>query len=196
MIENKKHIVIIEGADHTGKSELANYLRYYSNGKCHILHSNYNKAYPGENNYKQHKLMSKFAVKQFNKKYYTGNSLVILDRNYISDITYGKLGYGSSGTEEYKFKRLNKILKTITKDKNIKVTIIYCNPSKDDFNKNTREELLTNSEYSAIRQIYNEFFDSFDFKNIVNKYDNLFVYEYDYCTDAMYKQITKYIYKD
>lgn len=157
---SKKNIIIIEGPDASGKSELANHLRTLVDGKCHILHSNYNKSYPGENNYRQHKLMAAFASRQFNPKYYTGNRLIIFDRSYISDIVYGQLGYGSKGNYNKKLDRLENLLKALTKNKDVDVTIIACNPVHTNFNRTvcSRDELLKLEENQKVRSYYDYFF--------------------------------------
>lgn len=189
---DSKNIVIIEGADGTGKSQLAEFLKEQVSGKCHILHSNYNKSYPGENNFRQHLLMSKFATNQFKKKYYTGNRLVILDRNYISDMTYGKIGYGSKGSDLYKQKRLDRIFELLSRvryTEDVQISLIYCRPEKSKFDetKNSREELLNDNENTKIQQIYNNYF-----KEIIPdlcKAHFIDYYVYDFVSDPNYKTI-------
>lgn len=182
---NRKNIVIICGADHSGKSSLVNYMKERVGGKCHIMHSNYNKKHPGECNYNQHKLIGKFAVNNFKKKYYTGNRLVVLDRNYISDICYGTIGYGSKGDQTTKLNRLRKLFKLYTKS-GVTVSLIYCQPSKDQFTKE-RDELLEVSEHNKIKNIYDYYFYNF-FADMCKEY-GISYYTYDYITDPKYTKI-------
>lgn len=170
---NEKKIIIIEGADGTGKSSLSRYLQTMANGKCHVLHSNYNKDLPGENNYRQHLLMTKFVCKQFSPKYYTGNNLVILDRNYISDMTYGTIGYGSSGDIHKKFNRLQRIFSifhnAMLKDEDLQVYLIHCRLDTKKYfgvgSDGSKEELLNSSENDVIHRIYDELFYPLLYKN-------------------------------
>lgn len=186
----KNNIIIICGADACGKSELANKLREKVSGKCHILHSNYNRLLPGQNNFRQHQLMIKFAVEQFDTKHYTGNRLVILDRNYISDIIYGQIGYGSKGTVEQKTKNLTKMLKQLTKNNHVNVSLIYCRPQQTKFEKMQaeREELLRDEKQNLlIQEKYDEYF-----KDVVpglcEQYD-IELYRYDFTKDPEYKEL-------
>lgn len=123
-----KNVIIVEGADACGKSQLCEHLKNKVNGKCHIIHSNYDKIQPKSNHLRQHFLIAKFVAKQFSRRYYTGNNLVVLDRNYISDIVYGQIGYGSFGSLSFKCAVLTHLLKMLNKHAN--VIIIYCNPKK------------------------------------------------------------------
>ena len=190
---NKK-IVILEGADQCGKTQLSMYLQnIYFNGKCHVLHSNYSKYLPQTNHYNQHKLMTKFAIKLFKDKYYTGNNGIIFDRNYISDIIYGSIGYGSKGNIKNKFKKLNKFLSKLDKNcEDTSIYIIYCNPSIENFNTDTKEELLNNKQNDKIRKEYDNFFHNNNFLNILIK-NHVTLLTYDFTTDPKYKELTKYL---
>lgn len=174
MNANDKKIIIIEGADGTGKSSLSRHIQTLANGKCHVLHSNYNKNLPGENNYKQHILMTNFACKQFSPKYYTGNNIVVLDRNYISDMTYGIIGYGSDGDIHKKFNRLQHIFsifhKAMLKDEDLQVYLIHCRLNTKKYfgvgsDGNNKEELLDNDENNIIHRVYDELFYPLLYKN-------------------------------
>lgn len=185
-----KRIVIIEGVDASGKSKLCNHLKLLANGKCHILHSNYNKKLPKTNHRRQHKLICKFAYDNFKNSYYTGNNLIILDRCYISDIAYGLIGYGSKGTLIQKFNYLDSLFKLLTKNKNVEVDFIYCRPEKSKFNKNEKDELLTEDENSKMQKIYDSTIFSYDFHSIIKKY-NIRYYEYDFNLDPNYVILDK-----
>ena len=124
-----RYIIIIEGPDASGKSSLSKHIQYMSNGKCHVIHSNFSKYLPKANHFRQHKLITDFVVKQFSNFYYTGNNIVIIDRNYVSDIVYGTIGYGSQGSIKKKFNRLDKIFKKLSSNTRTDVTFIYCRPS-------------------------------------------------------------------
>ena len=188
---SKKNIVIIEGNDQSGKSELANYLKEQVNGKCHIIHSNYSKAYPGSNNYNQHELIAKFARDQFSKKYYTGNRLVIFDRTYISDIVYGQIGYGSKGSLKEKTLKLNNLFNILTDTyvNNVDISVIYCRPNNTNFIREKREELLTNSEFNKIQIIYDVVFNDIIEDCCRDKFINF--YKFDYTVDPSYSKIIK-----
>lgn len=185
-MNKNRRIIILEGADSCGKSTLSKYLQAASNGKCHVLHGNYNNFLPGENHRKQHKNIAKFVANQFDlKKCYSGNHLVILDRCYVSDITYGQIGYGSRGTWNDKFKYLDKLFKILSKDKNIIIQFIYCRPSESAFDKNAKEELLSDDENTKMQCIYDKVVLSDDMKNIFKKY-NVEFYIYDFKADPQY----------
>lgn len=180
-----KRIIIIEGADATGKSGLCDHIKLLANGKCHTLHSNYNKDLPGENNYRQHKLMAKFAVDNFKPENYTGNYVVVLDRCYVSDMTYGQIGYGSKGSIEEKYSRLDKLFKALTADKTIEVSFVYCRTEQSAYDINEKEELLNTEENSKMSDIYDSVCLSFDFFDILAK-NNIKFYEYNFITDPNY----------
>lgn len=188
-LKTTKNIIIIEGPDHTGKSWLSQYLHDYVNGKCHTLHSNYNPKYSAKSHYNQHKLISKYVNKQFNKKYYTGNNLVILDRNYISDIVYGNaVGYGSKGSLNNKLNKLDKIFKLLSKNKDVKITVIYCCLDISEFNPDSKEELLNTTQNELVTEQYDEFFTSEKVNNIFNKYNIKFL-NYSYKIDPSYSKL-------
>lgn len=182
-MENKT-IFILEGPDASGKSDLSKHIQTILNGKCHIIHSNYSKYVDKNNHRRQHKLISKFVAKQFKTKNYTGNS-VILDRCYISDITYGCIGYGSKGSLKSKLRFLDKYFKILTKNKNIKIFLIYCNHS--NFNPENKDELINHNENTEIKSIYDNLFNhNFIFQEILNKY-SIILYKFDYTVDSNYK---------
>ena len=185
-----KRIIIVCGADATGKSNLCMHLQKMANGKCHVMHSNFNKELPSENHRRQHKLMAEFAINQFNKKYYTGNHMVILDRCYISDMTYGQIGYGSRGTIEEKFVYLDKLMKILTSNPDIKVSFIYCRPEKSAFNKDAKDELLTNEENDKMQTIYDSVCLGFDMFDILARH-NVQFYQYDFKADPQYILLDK-----
>lgn len=190
---NKK-IIILEGADQCGKTQLSMYLQnIYFNGKCHVLHSNYSNSLPKKNHYNQHKLMTKFAIKLFKNKYYTGNNGIIFDRNYISDIVYGNIGYGSGGSNKHKLKKLSRFLSKLDKHcKDTSIYIIYCNPTIENFNVETKEELLNKSQNSKIREEYSKFFNNIKFLNILVK-NHITLLTYDFIVDPKYKELVKYL---
>lgn len=188
MLESK-NVVIIEGPDASGKSRLSKYLQDYVGGKCHVLHSNFDKKLPKESHFNQHKLMADFIHKQFSKKYYTGNRLVILDRNYISDIVYGSIGYGSQHTRAKKVKKLFKFLNKIKK--NALVSIIYCRPTKTQFDDSSREELLNSKEDKEIQKLYDSFFNTVMVEQLISM--GIKYYKYSYDKDPNYEQLTKRI---
>lgn len=190
-----KNVVILEGADACGKSELAKYLQSYVEGKCHTLHSNFDPQCKGKCNLRQHKNIYKYIKNQFSKKYYTGNRLVILDRSIISDIVYyGTYGFGSPYSKDKKTELMLSWFKNLIKD-NIDVSIIFCNPSTSkDFNLENKEELINKSELAAIKEAYNDFFYipyTSDDKSMFNVLRNIGVsfFEYDYITDPSYEKL-------
>lgn len=187
----EKTIFIIEGSDGTGKSSLCKFIQNYVNGKCHTIHSNFDKSLPKQNHFRQHTLITKFVKKQFDKKHYTGNSVVILDRNYISDIIYGDISYGSKGDKEYKLNKLQKMLKTLNKTAN--VVIVHCNPENNKYSEtlNEREELLNSTENNTIETKYKQFFSSFDFYDILENTGSSF-YEFNFDTDSDYKDFVSH----
>lgn len=188
-----KNIIILESSDQGGKSSLSQYLHNYVNGKCHVLHSNFMPDLPKENHRRQHFLMSRFASKQFDNKHYTGNRLVILDRNYISDIIYGKIKYGSRGSFKQKISTLNKLFKILTKNKDVRVSIIYCRPEKESFfEKDKKEELLSLKQNQFIQKFYDDFFESSEFFEVLIM-NNIYFYRYDYISDPNYEQLIKEI---
>lgn len=185
-----KRIIIIEGPDASGKSSLSEHLQKMANGKCHVMHSNFNKELPAENHRRQHKLMAKFAVAQFDDKHYTGNHMVILDRCYISDITYGQIGYGSRGTLEEKFDYLGKMMKILTSNPDVKVSFIYCRPEQSAFDRNAKDELLSNKENSKMQAIYDSVCLGFNMFDILTHYGIKF-YQYDFRADPQYILLDK-----
>lgn len=180
-----KRIIIIDGVDSSGKSSLSNHIQQMANGKCHILHSNYNKELPSENHRRQHKIIAEFVAKQFDKKHYTGNNIVILDRNYISDMTYGTIGYGSRGTIEEKFEFLDYLFGILCKNPDVKVSFIYCRPLKSAFDRDAKDELLTDDENDKMQKIYDEICLSFNMFDIFAKHNIQFI-EYDFREDPQY----------
>lgn len=180
-----KRIIILEGADSSGKSGLSNHIKLLTNGKCHILHSNYDKNFPGENNFKQHKLMAKFATDNFKSDYYTGNHVVVLDRCYVSDMTYGQIGYGSKGTIEEKYARLNKLFNTLTANEDVEVSFVYCHPEKTAYDENAKDELLTPTENDKMNSIYESVCLSFEFFDVLIK-NGIKFYEYNFISDPNY----------
>ena len=184
MVKNK-NVIILEGADACGKSQLSKHIQDLANGKCHIIHSNYNKNISAENHRRQHKLIMKFVNKQFNsKKYYTGNNVVILDRCYISDITYGQIGYGSKGDIMSKLRYFNKLLGMLSP--NIKITLVYCKPKKSAFNNDAKDELLNNTENNKMQDIYDNTLYRADMLRILRDHNVDFVL-YDFIEDPEYK---------
>lgn len=180
---NRKRIIIIEGPDASGKSTLCKHIQGLTNGKCHTIHSNFCKELPKENHRRQHKLIAKFVSKQFDNKHYTNNHTVILDRCYVSDMTYGKIGYGSKGTIEQKFRYLDKLFKILTKDKSIDIYFIYCKPKHIVFDKDAKEELLTYEENDTMQHIYDSVIFSSDMFSLFNKY-NILCYTFDFTNDS------------
>lgn len=183
----EKHIVIIEGADATGKTSLTNFIQNtIANGKCHVLHSNFNKSLPANNHRRQHRLIAKFVVDNFSPKYYTGNNVIILDRNYISDIVYGTIGYGSGGTLPWKINYLCKLMRKLKKSK-AQITFIYCRPSKKNFDPDAKEELLTNDEDQLISLLY----DQIVIRHILPAFKDIGIkcYFYDYTEDPDYLKL-------
>lgn len=181
-----KRIIILEGADSSGKSSLCKHIQDKVNGKCHVLHSNYNKEISQQNHYRQHIMLSKFAKQNFDADYYTGNNVIVFDRSYVSDITYGQIGYGSKGTLKQKIKILKKLFKIITADPTVIVHFVYCNPDTTNFNPETKEELLTVEENQIMKNLYNTFCYHVVFQSLISKLGILF-YEYNYYTDPDYK---------
>lgn len=190
-MKNKK-VIILEGADCSGKSSLCEHIQKLSEGKCHTLHSNYSKNLPKSNHRRQHKLITKFIKKQFSNKYYTENHTVILDRSYFSDITYGTIGYGSKGTLKSKFKYFDKLLNIITKTEKINVYFIYCRPNKTKFNPNIKDELLDNQENSLMEYIYDTIIFSKTMHNVLNK-NKIKFYVYNFNVDSNYEFIDKFL---
>lgn len=185
MDKDKKYIIILCGPDASGKSTLNKHIQDISNGKCHTIHSNFNKGLPKENHKRQHKLIAKFVAKQFSKNYYTGNNFVILDRCYFSDIAYGQIGYGSKGDLSHKFKYLDKLFKILIKNKDVNVFFIYCKPKTTNFNPNEKDELLNYKENDKIVTIYDCTVQDYRFHDILNRYGINFV-QYDYMFDPKY----------
>lgn len=190
-----KNVFIIEGPDASGKSELCKHLQNLAEGKCHILHSNFSKSLPKENHHRQHKMIAKFVSKQFDNKHYTGNNFVILDRNYISDIVYGSIGYGSKGSITQKIKYLDKIFKILTNIKDINVCIFYCRPDNTKFSEtvNSRKELLSETENKLIINAYDKFFRSNELLNLFIKYKNLSYKKYNFYEDPNYEHLDFFI---
>lgn len=183
-----RHIIIIEGPDASGKSSLSKHIQYMSNGKCHVIHSNFSKYLPKANHFRQHKLITDFVVKQFNNFYYTGNNIVILDRNYVSDIVYGTIGYGSQGSIKKKFSRLDKIFKKLSSNARTNVTFIYCRPSINNFDNSAKDELLNYNQNDKIRSAYDNIVLSKEFQQILIERNVKYV-EYDFTKDPDYKII-------
>lgn len=181
-----KYIIVLEGPDASGKSELSKHIQQLSNGKCHTIHSNFDKTLPKENHRRQHKLIAKFINKQFSKKYYTGNNFVILDRSYFSDIVYGQIAYGSRGTLKQKFKYFDKLLKIMKKHNDtVKLFFVYCKPSVDSFDKQAKDELLTYKENNIVRDLYESTIDSHYFMEILFHNPIKFI-QYDFNKDSKY----------
>lgn len=192
-----KHIIILEGPDCSGKTSLLNHLSELANHHCHTIHSNYDKSLPQENHFRQHKLITKFVCNNFKQKNYTGNNFVILDRNYISDIVYGSIGYGSRGAVKQKLSKLVTMLsamKTCCSD--INVSVVYCKPSKDVFNDSEKEELLSVFQHNKIKRAYDKFFDSTS--SVRSLFDQLGVnfYTYDFCVDPYYVELNKNLFNN
>lgn len=195
-----KHIIILESSDQGGKSSLSKYLQDNVEGKCHVLHSNYNPDCSKVAHRHQHFLLNRFASKQFKSAYYTKNNVVIMDRNYISDIIYGQIGYGSKGSYEQKLKTLEKLFKILRKgNSDVKISLVYCRPKNSDFaddekgftfDKSKKEELLTENQNEYIRRLYDNFFSSTELHEILVKFD-IHYYIYNYFTDPDYKYITE-----
>lgn len=185
-----KRIIILEGADSCGKSSLSTHIQQMANGKCHTLHSNFNKELPAENHRRQHNLISRFAVRQFSKHNYTGNHIVILDRNYISDMTYGQIGYGSRGTLEQKFAHLDKLFRILSSNPEVVVTLIYCRPEHSAFDKDAKDELLTNNENNKMQTIYDNVCLSLNMFDILAK-NNIGFYQYNFNEDPQYVLLDK-----
>ena len=114
------------------KQVYVTYIQKYSNGKLHILHNSYFTK-KKDNHFKQATLISKFASDSLAENTFSGNPIVLLDRCYISDIIYGLIGYGDTIPYKTKLKNLAKIFKILTKNKDVKVSFIYCRPSKSAF---------------------------------------------------------------
>lgn len=191
-MKKSKKVIILEGADASGKSSLLQHLQNLSNGKCHTLHSNFNKELPKENHRRQHMNIAKFVSKQFSKNYYTANDMVVLDRCYISDMTYGQIGYGSRGDLNSKFRYLNRLLKIISRNKDIDIILIYCRPNKTNFDKDAKEELLTDNENDKMQSIYDSVMYNSKMIDIILDNDIVFIV-YNYNTDPNYENIDKHI---
>lgn len=185
-----KRIIILEGADSCGKSSLSTHIQQKVNGKCHVLHSNFNKELSKENHRRQHKLIAKFVAKQFSRHNYTGNNTVILDRCYISDMTYGQIGYGSRGTIRSKFKYLNKLFKILSSNTDVTVTFVYCRPDSSAFDRSAKDELLTDTENSKMQKIYDDVCFSKEMFNILAN-NKISFYQYDFNEDPQYVLIDK-----
>lgn len=188
-----KHIIILESSDQGGKSSFSKYLQSNVEGKCHVLHSNYNPNCTKSAHKHQHFLISKFIGKQFNSNYYTNNNVVILDRCYISDIIYSKIGYGSKGTYKQKLKILEKLLKIIRKhNQDVKISLVYCRPENlgSVFDVSKKDELLNKKQNKYICKLYDDFFNSADLHKILIKF-NIYLYTYNYVVDPNYERITK-----
>lgn len=195
-----KHIIILESSDQGGKSSLSRYLQNNVEGKCHVLHSNYNPDCSKQAHRNQHFLLNRFASKQFKESHYTKNNVVIMDRNYISDIIYGQIGYGSKGSYEQKLDTLKRLFKILRKGNNdVKISLVYCRPKKPEdlysveeefpFNTEKKDELPTEEENKVLRKLYDNFFSSDELKDICKKY-NIKIYYYNYFTDSDYSDIT------
>lgn len=191
-----KQVLILEGADSSGKSSLLKHIMEKTEGKCHCFHSNYNKSLPKENHKRQHNVITNCIIDLFKDKNYTGNNIIILDRCYISDITYGTIGYGSGGSFKEKIKFLKKLFKKILSLEDTTIIIIYCNPSTNSFNNNNnnKEELLVQSEFEDIVDIYNKFFHSPEFKDIIFSDDRFFYKEFDYTVDSDYCKLDQMLF--
>lgn len=195
-----KHIIILESSDQGGKSSLSKYLQDNVEGKCHVLHSNYNPDCSRSAHRHQHFLLNKFASKQFKPAYYTKNNVVIMDRNYISDIIYGQIGYGSKGSYKQKLNTLDKLFKILRKGNNdVKISLVYCRPknfchfnSEKDFlfDRDKKEELLNDNQNNIVRELYDKFFESLELHEMLVKY-NIHCYTYNYITDPDYVNILK-----
>lgn len=193
-----KHIIILESSDQGGKSSLSKYLQDNVEGKCHVLHSNYNPDCSRTAHRHQHFLLNKFASKQFKPAYYTKNNVVIMDRNYISDIIYGQIGYGSKGSYKQKLKILEKLFRILRKGNNdVKISLIYCRPKKISdikceeefiFDKDKKEELLNDNQNNQVRELYDRFFESMELHNLLVKY-SIHCYNYNYIIDPNYIDI-------
>ena len=191
---NDKKVIILEGSDAVGKSTLLKHIQNLANGKCHTFHSNYDKHFSKENHRKQHKLIAKYIKQQFDDKHYTGNHTVILDRCYISDMTYGQIGYGSRGTLEQKFSYLDDLFKIIKRDKDIQIIMIYCRPDKSKFDTEAKDELLNQTENDKMQGIYDCTMHSLDMLELFVKYDILY-YRYDFNEDSDYKILDDFLEK-
>lgn len=198
-----KHIIILESSDQGGKSSLSKYLQDNVEGKCHVLHSNYNKSVSKQAHRHQHFLLNKFASKQFHDCYYTHNNVVIMDRNYVSDIIYGQIGYGSRGTLKSKFRTLDKLFKILRRgNEDVCISFIYCRPKKikkffeekEEFSFDTskKEELLNSDENDKVRQLYDTFINSNAFAKLLDKH-GIHLYVYNYHADPDYYGITKHL---
>lgn len=183
-----RHIIIIEGPDASGKSSLNKHIQDMCNGKCHTIHSNFNKYLPKDNHFRQHKIITDFVVKQFDSKNYTGNNIVILDRNYASDIVYGTIGYGSAGNLKQKYRKLKKMLNKLSGCRWVTVSFIYCCPSINNFDVNAKAELLTEKQNDSIREAYDKIIHSRDFQEILKECGVRYL-EYDFTKDPDYKAI-------
>ena len=177
-----KYLIVLEGADNSGKTTLSHYIcNSIFDGKCNILHSTFNKEkYDICKN--QHSFYADFIIQSFSKKYYINNNCIILDRSYISDIIYGMLNYGSREPILHKYKTLDKLLYKIKrKVPDINIVVIYCNNS-GNVSKNL-EEIVNEKEHNAIIELYDYFFlDNNTVQSILNKY-NVNVLCYDYKQD-------------
>lgn len=187
-----KRVIILEGQDACGKTTLLKHLQDKTNGKCHTFHSNFDKSLPKENHRKQHKLIAEFIKEQFDDEHYTGNHTVILDRCYISDMTYGQLGYGSRGNIEQKYDYLRKLFKTMSNNGQVDIILIYCRPSQTEFDIDAKEELLTDNENDKMQDIYDSVMFSLDMTELLVMYDINF-YVYNFNNDSDYKHLDNYI---
>lgn len=182
---NSQHIFILEGVDAVGKGGLSTHIQYLANGKCHMMHSNFNPVLNPENHRRQHMLFAKFAKRQFSKRYYTANNVVIFDRCYVSDMTYGQIGCGSRGTLDQKFKYLNRLFRIITSDKTVAVHFIYCRPEKSAYDPNAKAELLPPDKQSKMQPIYDNLIYDERMQNLFKKYSIDF-YVYNFNLDPEY----------
>lgn len=201
----KPSVIMIEGADASGKSTLCGHLmNMVAEGKCHLLHSNYDKSVDNQAHYYQHLLYTDFIIDAFSKHRYTGNWMIIQDRCYISDICYGKIGYGSSSSlpmdkcKEKLYYLLSRMSRRLSDDNSAvhpEISIIYCRPDSDEvstFNDGRKEELLDIDEYTKVGQVYDSFFGDKVFLDKLRKTLGIKTYIYDYTKDkALYDLLVK-----
>jgi thymidylate kinase len=136
-----KHIIIFEGPDRTGKSEIGQTL-------ADVLNIAYFKNPNEHNNFKEYNTLDAF---RYDTKYILSliqadvfkNSGIILDRHFPSEYVYAKV-YNRKTDENLIWHYDNEFAK-------LNATIIYCYKSTyDDFS----DELISENDIKNIRNVY------------------------------------------
>lgn len=182
-MEKRKRLIIIEGPDMSGKTTLCKMIQDKTEGKCHTLHSNYDKNLTPEAHWHQHELYWAFAHDQFLPYHYSGNHTVIFDRCYFSDLVYGQIGYGSPGDMSLKWTRMATLASMGLDSKLFTTFFIYCKPSKRAFGDGSKEELLTSDEDSKVAKLYDDVINCPEFLEWVEAH-NITYMRYDFTDKA------------